>query len=119
LNPNHVTVEITPANPVRENIIISVENGVFVTAIEDVIPDFEWLVYPNPATNNLTIELSALGTNGAIVLRGMQGNSVRSTDVVPNQNEVKLDIADLASGMYMLELQAKGAVSYRKVMIVR
>ena len=63
------------------------------------------VIYPNPAKNEVVVELAAglIGSNYSIV--DMDGNTVIN-GVVANQNQ-KLDISKIASGMYCFEVSDK------------
>jgi hypothetical protein len=78
--------------------------------------------YPNPASENINVEL-AMETEGTahISLMDMTGRPVlqKTYDVSPSNNIVHLDIMNAANGFYILNVQL-GEDSYsKKVMIAR
>ena len=71
-------------------------------------------VYPNPATSELFIETSS--SNNIITIYSLQGNLI--SEVLSKSNITKININDLASGVYFVELLNEETKKYQK-MIVR
>jgi hypothetical protein len=74
----------------------------------------QWAVYPNPATNNLTISnnsglsvsnMELLDLNGKVLYNSTWGN----------QLEKQIDITQLQTGMYILKLSFDGQISSKRI----
>lgn len=75
-------------------------------------------IYPNPADQNVTVELSTSELNGKIILelKGMDGKTIRF-DEIENYSDVilhSLNIESLAKGMYILHLYDQNGFSQTK-----
>jgi hypothetical protein len=74
-------------------------------------------VYPNPAHDHITIEIP-LSENGTITLRNAFGQTIKKASFSSKTNQVKMNVSDLAAGMYFLELQfEQGYKTNGKIMI--
>jgi hypothetical protein len=67
------------------------------------------LVYPNPSTGEITIEISTESSQSTIEVMSLTGQVVSSTMVYPTGGQLKetLQLRDLAKGMYMLRVEGK------------
>lgn len=90
--------------------------GVEETAI--TAPQWQVSVFPNPATDNLTIAMENVPTGRIVSVEviDLMGNVVlRNT--FANSNKLKLDVAELASGMYMCRMVVGNKQLVKKVLI--
>jgi len=71
-------------------------------------------LYPNPASDQLTLEGVPLGTQVSIY--DMNGRSRHDLPVV-NSSRQQLSVPDLAPGMYILTLTHEGAIERKKLVI--
>lgn len=71
-------------------------------------------IFPNPASNQLTVTLQDVSTADVIITNTV-GQTVLSQELTSNQ-EV-LDVSDLTSGLYFIRLQSGDAVSTQRIMI--
>lgn len=65
-------------------------------------------LYPNPAQDEITLQLNqSIGNSSVIKIYGIQGNLIQT--IQPNQtgNSVQISIQDLASGMYLMQVESK------------
>ena len=69
-----------------------------INEIDGIVYNF----YPNPATNNLTIEFTS-AFSGAIEILDARGKVINSWSV-DNENKIVLMVEDLLPGMYLLQL---------------
>ena len=72
-------------------------------------------VYPNPASNLMTIALSV--SKARIELYDLVGNQVASVEGSFGKNTV--DVSGLSNGTYFVKVNVDGAVTTRKVTINR
>lgn len=76
-------------------------------------------VYPNPATNQVTLSLEGITANKLILtIYNMEGRVVEEINF-NNQENMTLNIENLAGGMYLFQLQADNSVSMSKVNILK
>ena len=108
---------VTAFNPANESV-----NSLEVKAVPSVITgddaadalDFEIHVYPNPATNLITID----NTENAIVsIVHISGKSIRT--ILCKENVTKVDVSEFERGMYLLQIKKDGVVLTKKISIVR
>ena len=74
---------------------------------------YNFLIYPNPAKEELTIISSA--ANNLISIYNLQGILVKQLYV--SNAESKINITDLSSGMYVIEVNNNGNSSFQKFII--
>ncbi len=71
----------------------------------------EWKAYPNPMQETLVITLAGTTTTAhqlsSISIYQMDGKLVHIQAVTPTQNEIKVPVAHLASGMYYCRLDSE------------
>ena len=73
----------------------------------------EFKVYPNPATSELFIETAT--ANNSISIYSLQGILVRK--FFANSNVTKINVNDLSSGVYFVELFNDKSKKYQKIII--
>jgi hypothetical protein len=71
--------------------------------------DNTWTVYPNPGSDLVNVELFSSKSDGLahLVLIDLEGRVIQEHQVnlVKGRNELQLQVADLAHGIYMLQLR--------------
>ena len=83
--------------------------------IEENYFDANISFYPNPATTNLMIDLSALKDLKVMLqVVDMQGKQVKKTESVSVSSKTMLDINELSTGNYMLNVITKEGTITRK-----
>lgn len=115
-----LTVTISAAQPSVNNVVFEENSDSFggeleVTAIGETPLNDLMKVFPNPATDKLTISgLGQLSGVKSITLTGMNGAIVYSTQA--NMDAVSLPVSQLANGVYLLKVQStKGAALYKVI----
>ena len=73
----------------------------------------EFKVYPNPATSELFIETAT--PNNSISIYSLQGILVRK--FFTNSNVTKINVNDLSSGVYFVEVFNDKSKKYQKIII--
>ena len=81
----------------------------FTSGIPEIAANSNLIVYPNPATNNITIESSQ---QAVIEILNIQGQLIKS--VAANVNKTNIDISALLSGVYLVEVKTEKEVVIRK-----
>lgn len=86
-------------------------NLVSATITANVLPGL--LVFPNPATDRLTLELPSAAP-ATVTLRDLTGRLVLAPTVLGADHQLLLP-ASLATGLYMLEVKQGAAVAVRRI----
>ncbi len=70
-------------------------------------------LYPNPASHQATVSipLSLVHRGATLVLRNTLGEVIRRIDVPAGSDGITLDVADLADGLYLIDLSGDGAIN--------
>ena len=102
----------TYQNPV---LIAVVNPGINVLAINEVETN-ALKVYPNPATNLITIEAGNATGNYNLKMFNALGQQVKESTGVLN-GKVQMDVADFAAGMYTIQLKAETGLYNAKVIV--
>ncbi len=70
-------------------------------------------LYPNPASHQATVSipLSLVHRGATLVLRNTLGEVIRRIDVPAGSGRITLDVADLADGLYLIDLTGDGAIN--------
>jgi hypothetical protein len=106
---NRITTPIVWWNPYK--------NGVGINDLNTSLLK----VYPNPALNNVTISwpLTSTGANATITVTDIQGKVVISTEMSSFTGAETLNVAELKSGMYMVEVSAGDVKMTEKLQIIK
>jgi hypothetical protein len=78
-------------------------------------------LYPNPAKNNLNVVLATeRDAKATIVLYDISGKAMRqiSTQLMKGNNNIKLNIAGLSSGEYILKVLGTEIFKTQKVTVI-
>lgn len=91
-----------------------------VAGVNDEKKDFGISVYPNPATDLLTINCDLPeGTPVTAKLIDIPGKEVKSAAYKNSMNAIVIDVSDLKPGVYSLILRTNGRQAVQKVLITR
>jgi hypothetical protein len=78
-------------------------------------------VYPNPASDQMTVVFNAETKGmGEITIMTAEGRVLRKTDVpvVPGRNVHQVDVTDLPSGIYLLQLRDQSGRYIQKFVVI-
>ena len=84
-----------------------------LVSVRDFV-SYKFNVFPNPVTDVVTITNSESIGIEQIEIFDISGKTVKSLNF-NNENEVQLNIADFASGMYLLHIKTNEGVAVKKV----
>jgi hypothetical protein len=85
----------------------------FATSVNDISQqDFPFSIYPNPATNHLTIEMPGNNLNVWIEIFNALGQMVYSSGLTKQKTEINIEA--FANGMYSIEMTSEGHVVQQK-----
>ena len=85
---------------------------IYISGLESQLSN-KTQIYPNPAKNQVSITSDMV--IGQLFLRNLQGEMLKSIFI--NNNELKLDISELRSGIYILEFSHKNIIWNKKIII--
>lgn len=74
-------------------------------------------IYPQPAIDELTIEMNLPNTNKQISILTLNGSKIFNTFVEENESKLKLNIGNLNKGMYLLKIQTDKALFTKKIIL--
>lgn len=91
------------------------------TSVNDDVSAIEGVrLYPLPASGSVTIEFATPAVNAAtITITDLQGCQVLSSTIPAGQASHMIDTRVLSNGMYLVRVEAVGAVKYLPVLIQR
>jgi FtsP/CotA-like multicopper oxidase with cupredoxin domain len=76
----------------------------------------KWNIYPNPATNTISVEIPE-NTNGTLQLFDLMGRKIQEWQT--NETYLKLDVSKVNNGMYLLQWENAGVTSSRRISILK
>lgn len=93
-------------------------NGMLVNINEPEIAAHNFSVFPNPATNDVTIRFdeNQQKANTTVSLLDMKGKLLYSNDVI-NNHEASISIRNYAPGIYLIRVTNGNQNNYRKLII--
>ncbi|MFK8043964.1 MAG: PA domain-containing protein [Crocinitomicaceae bacterium] len=71
---------------------------------DETIHNFETIAFPNPASENVSIMLNDMSGSGFLTVVDLEGKVVISNNVTIDASKLTVDVSDLASGMYVFNL---------------
>ncbi|MGD0709880.1 MAG: T9SS type A sorting domain-containing protein [Bacteroidales bacterium] len=105
----------------RGNSVLYVDNLSLVNSVITSVPEhnaknISFSVYPNPASNNIVINAGG-NTDAVLNTYDETGKLIRT--VTLKQDVQKINIEDLSSGTYMMEMKSKEGTADQKLIIQR
>ena len=101
-------------------IVDSFESVKFRTGTNEIIENNNFVMYPNPANENVIITLNAnQKSEGNVNLFDIKGALVKSinTQLVAGMNSVNLSLTDLPKGMYFVQINSNESTLTKKLII--
>ena len=84
-----------------------------------VIGEFnDWAIYPNPAQNNISINLPKLETESSLKIVNLSGQVVYNQVLNPNVSQVQINVSHLANGLYVLSIE-NGTTRWAKNLVIQ
>lgn len=77
--------------------------------------------YPNPASENVTIEYAYTGSSNTVnlVIKNLVGTTLYTKRLDVNGNKVKVDVSEYSSGIYFYSIEADGRPLVTKKLLVK
>ncbi len=86
--------------------------------IEEVIPEANIMVYPNPSNGTFQIKVEGLNTASAIQITDIQGRLVYNGTIDSDDNQINLNLSDvLQPGYYQLRMIGQGKSAVQKIVV--
>ena len=91
------------------------------TNIETVLSASKLRAYPNPASDNVTVEYAVSGNVGKaqLVIKNMLGATLYTRNIDVNATKVKVDVSEYPSGIYFYSIEADGRPLVTKKLLVK
>ena len=91
------------------------------TSIETTPVASKLRAYPNPASDNVTIEYAYAGNSNAVnlVIKNLVGATLYTKKLDVNGNKVKVDVSEYSSGIYFYSIEADGRPLVTKKLLVK
>ena len=84
-----------------------------------IVGEFDdWAIYPNPAKEQVMVNLPELETEGSLKIVNLSGQVVYSQMLNLNANQVQINVSDLANGLYILSVE-NGDTRWAKNLIIQ
>jgi archaellum component FlaG (FlaF/FlaG flagellin family) len=116
-NMSDVVVRFRATSAYGNNLFIDNINLGAPTGVEDITAS-TFDVYPNPATDVVTVELSEVGSVDAqIEVLDIKGQVVSSEVMSAGQASVQVNTSALASGIYTVRVMSENGVATERVVI--
>ncbi len=87
----------------------------FNNSINDYSSDTEWLIYPNPVKDKITIEISKKINNCNLFVYNIKGQEINRYQI--NDNKSQIDLSNLTPGIYFLKLVTDKTTQVRKIIL--
>lgn len=96
---------------------VFLKHAPFTTSTEEILPDPQIAIFPNPARNNLNIQVKDGGLINSLVLHNLFGQQVLKQENV-NLSRTTLDGTNLPKGTYLLLLTVNGKKVSKKIVLL-
>ncbi len=83
---------------------VTVNGGTQPSGLEENQHNSNTVIYPNPFTEWLKVEMDNLGENIDVTWFNLAGEAVRSDQFLINQSTVKMNTSDLNQGIYVIRI---------------
>ncbi len=94
-----------------------------INAVANLENNIQTQVFPNPANNNITIDLNSLNTSNIYInlvdIAGKQVKEIYNGKIGSGYTKIETDIAQIPAGIYMVKISNNGFVQTNKLQIVK
>ncbi len=115
-NAGQYTITLTANNGTATSTFDQVIEVATCTGINDVTADVKFAVYPNPTSGTLNIKLADGTSNFKYTVRNILGATV-ATENIKNQDNVSINLANQAAGVYFVTIENNGKKSTQKIIV--
>lgn len=88
------------------------------TGINDFSIENEFNLYPNPTSNQITIEFELItAKNTSIEIKNILGQTIKtiSNSFTTGKNKIEIDVSELSGGLYFVQLQSGTSIISKKM----
>jgi len=89
----------------------------FLKINEPNVKDIQVKLYPNPASNKTTLEITELRTDANVILYDMLGKELKTYSVKAKQDKLNIDLQDLNKGIYYIKISSQNHTSTKKIIV--
>lgn len=82
--------------------------------LDDIVLENGITMYPNPGQNNLTIANSTSFKLDQLAIYDVSGRLIKTIDLGDMQQERTIDVSNLSSGVYLLQIQGEGTKTIKR-----
>jgi len=84
---------------------------------EKISKPSNFIIYPNPSSSNITIKSYKKFSGGVLVsIFSIRGENV-FIKTFQTQNQPEIDISNFAKGIYLVKIQSKTGIEYKKLVV--
>ena len=87
--------------------------GVSTGIIETEFDNFKFKLFPNPATNNLTVRFDQIAKKCTLTILNINGQEIIKQSI--KESNTQIDITNLTNGVYFAKLMTDKTVEVRKI----
>ncbi len=87
--------------------------------VQDISENNEISVYPVPANDFVFVEFNQNQFNEIKILSPFSQNEIYSNTLNRNENKIKIDLRDIPSGLYFIQLKGIGKIVNKSLVIVK
>ncbi len=100
------------------NAILKTTNGgEFPTVVKNVTQESTFTVYPNPATNKISIENKSNQQGKTTLCIFNMNGAVLQQDKFQSQNLIEMDVSAISKGIYLLQIQTNKGIETKKLVV--
>jgi hypothetical protein len=103
------------ANGCFDTMAVSVVNCL---EVDDAVGGAEIKLYPNPATNNLIIEIPD-EHEMVVTITDLLGRTIKTVRAAPVGGRVQVNVGDMVPGNYVVRVESRGRIYRSKITIAR
>ncbi|MBQ2375092.1 MAG: T9SS type A sorting domain-containing protein, partial [Bacteroidales bacterium] len=74
-------------------------------------------LYPNPASDNATLDINGLNQDAKIVISDLQGRILSQEAISAGETHYTINVSNMASGVYYIRIVTDKAVSTQKLIV--
>lgn len=86
-------------------------------SVDEASKTIDASVFPNPAQDQLTVRLASEITSGTITMTDLNGRVVLTQEVKSVSSDIQLNVANIANGMYTVQIQSNKGVKAIQVAV--
>ena len=110
-----ITIKDYAYNPIPDSAILA---GQTITGITKIFPSSSIALYPNPATNQLTIALGSNNKKAGVTITDITGKIIY-TAIARETQKIEVNTKDFTEGIYVVQIQAADFIGTKKLVVAK